>query len=173
MATEVQRLWFAAHAPAREESAGEDLARACEELLAGGPVSFDFSTRADLLRLPRPKRLTVAVMRSVPEPFYVPPDLNVKECVFDEWDAAVDACESPDDQILVRARNRFFRRGMVSPALCCRPRDPSDAARFRVLDSVFGGLPGNAERVAAVIRGELEEGIVEAARRLVEKCSQV
>lgn len=145
-------------ARAREEAQAtvdfdEELAEAAVRLLASGPVGFKLSTRVSASTLPKPKRRVCAVLRRLPERYFVPYALAKQEGFYDDWRVGVAACESPDDQLLAMPKNRRYGGGW-SLAVECRPLDESDRRRFLTLDAVFSAHspeyplpPGLAEAV--------------------------
>jgi hypothetical protein len=156
---------ISAFATPREQvrSPEEILFEAARALLAGGEVEFKLSTRVGPCHMPTwkfPLYRFFSRDARVPEALRVPPVPAMQRGCYDYWPEALEACETADDQILVMPRNRAYSAGGWDVAVECRPLDPSDAWRLRILQSVFGGV------VRADPLEELEDRLTSVEARL-------
>jgi hypothetical protein len=125
------------------EAEEDELVAAARALLAAGPVGFKISTRVPAERLgPIRRYIYVLLCRKMPARWRhlrVPPAPAMQQGFFDDWGEALKECHTPDDQLLVMPKNRTYSTETVEIEVECRPRDPSDARRFKALHAVFAG----------------------------------
>jgi hypothetical protein len=138
-------------------------------LCAAGEVGFKIARRVDASALPAPKRRVFSVLRLLPRRWFVPPALAKQKGFYDLWFDAVNACKTSDYQLLVMPRNRSYEDDEDDEcdkkwdvAVECRPRDPTDAKRFKTLQKVFGACP------APVDIREIEDRLTVVEERLAK-----
>lgn len=140
MSVETAHLTFAL---AREEAADpcfdEKLAEAAIRMLAGGDVGFKLSTRVGATLMPRWKLAVYSLLcRRLPASLRVPPAPAMQRGFYYDWHTAVDACQAPDDQLLVMTVGRAKSADSWDLPVECRPKDETDKRRYLTLQSVFG-----------------------------------
>ena len=145
----------------REEAAAPDfderLAEAAVRLLAGGDVGFKLSTRVGAALLPRWKLAAYSLLcRRLPASLRVPPAPAMQRGFYHDWHAALEACKTADDQLLVMTVGRAKASDSWDLPVECRPKDETDKLRTRTLKCVFGPLPARADP-ALVIEAKLPE----------------